>query len=382
MLLESGADVNKKDINGATALHFASYNGSVAIVESLVKYNAEIDINPEMYGTPLALAVENEHIDVIEYLIKNKADVNLGAMENSLTPLHIATLNESFGIVNILLENEIDVNRATLNGGYTALHFAAKSGSLDIVQNLIKNKADVNLGTMEYGDTPLMIALMYKNNEIVKILLENGADVNKITQNEQTALHFFVEFGYLEIAQDLIIKLKADVNQNAPKFGTPLIVATKYEHFDVIQCLVQNNAKINSCSADGYSALHWAIMETNSSEILTYLIQNGANVNMNTEIGSPLHFAASFGYLEKIKILILHGANVNVLKEDNGFSPLHEAVEDNHFEVCKYLISHGANVNQITKNGLSAYDIAILNGQILLAEFLSKNHDLEIISLQ
>jgi ankyrin repeat protein len=41
MLLESGADVNKKDINGATALHFASYNGSVAIVESLVKYNAE-----------------------------------------------------------------------------------------------------------------------------------------------------------------------------------------------------------------------------------------------------------------------------------------------------------------------------------------------------
>ena len=71
---------------------------------------------------------------------------------------------------------------------------------------------------------------------------------------------------------------------------------------------------------------------------------------------------------------------MNVLKEDNGFSPLHEAVEDNHFEVCKYLISHGANVNQITKNGLSAYDIAILNGQILLAEFLSKNHDLEIIS--
>ena len=143
------------------------------------------------------------------------------------------------------------------------------------------------------------------------------------------------EFGYLDIVKYLI-KNQADINPNAPIFGTPLIVAAMGGHFDVIQSLVRNNAEINTCSTAGYSALHWAVTETGSLEILKYLIKHGADVNLITQIGSPLHIAASFGNLKMMQILHNHGADVNSVKEENGFSPLHEAAEEGHFEACKY----------------------------------------------
>jgi len=251
---------------------------------------------------------------------------------------------------------------------------------VEITEHLIKNKADVNAETMENGTTPLIIAIMNNRLEIVKMLLKNGAEVNKTALNGQTVLHIAVRFGSLDIVEYLI-KNNADINRNSPNFGTPLIFATMNGNFNVIQSLVQNNAEINAHSTDGWSALHWAVTEIHSLEILNYLIKNGAHVDVNTEIGSPLHFAASFGHLKMIKILIYHGANVNSVKEINGFLPLHEAAQRRHFEVCRYLITHGANVHEKTKDGFSAYDLASLNGDVLLAEFLFRNHDLDIIAL-
>jgi ankyrin repeat protein len=187
------------------------------------------------------------------------------------------------------------------------------------------------------------------------------------------ALHFAAQYGYLDILKYLI-KNEADVNKNSPKVGTPLILATINGHFDVIQCLVRNNADVNLCSKDEHSALHWAVKEKRSLEILRYLLKNIARVNVNTEIGSPLHCAAAYGNLKMVKILMYHGANVNSVKEENGLSPLHVASKQGHFEVCKYLMTHGANVNEKTKHGFSAYDLAKSNGHILLADFFFVSH--------
>jgi len=170
---------------------------------------------------------------------------------------------------------------------------------------------------------------------------------------------------------------KADINQNAQNVGTPLIFASMYGNFNLVQSLIRNNAKVNATSTTGWSALHWSVSPRGSLEILKYLIKHGAHVNMNTSIGSPLYLCALYGYLKSVKILIYHNANVNIVKQRSGFSPLHEAADSGHFEVCKYLIAHGANVKKKTKNGLSAYDLASANGHILLAEFFSQNHNLE-----
>jgi len=402
LLLENDANVNQITKTGRTALHFAAELGDLEIVEHLIKNKVDVnlgtgtalmmatiennfdivkillkneaDVNKiSLNGyTALHFAVKNGSLEIAEYLIKNNADIDLGNEEHGDTPLILASMGNNFGIVKMILENDADVNKTTINGE-TALHFAADVGSLEIAEYLINKKADVNLGT---STTALTIATFGNSFEIVKLLLENEADINKTTETGHTALHFASQFGYLEIVKHLI-KKKADVNLYASKSGTPLVHATMGGHFDVIQCLIQNNAKIDACDTDGFSVLHWAVVtQTGSLEILKYLIKNGARANLNTKIGSPLHIAASFGYLEMTKILIYHGgANVNSVREGNGFLPLHEAVEQGHFEVCKYLISHGANINKKTKNGFSAYDLAIVNSDVLLAQFLFQNLD-------
>ena len=61
----------------------------------LLEGGAEIDCNLESFGTPLLCAVENGHLNVVEYLIKEKVDINLGTMEDGHTPLMLATMENN-----------------------------------------------------------------------------------------------------------------------------------------------------------------------------------------------------------------------------------------------------------------------------------------------
>jgi ankyrin repeat protein len=90
--------------------------------------------------------------------------------------------------------------------------------------------------------------------------------------------------------------------------------------------------------------------ETEQSEILEVIIST--NVDVQQEDGwSPLHYAAAFGNVETIEVLISAGADVNSMTT-NGRTPLLWAVEfrTNEPNIIRTLISGGSNVN-IHKDG-------------------------------
>ncbi|GBO54087.1 hypothetical protein APA_2035 [Pseudanabaena sp. lw0831] len=70
LLLENGANPNH-NVLGATPLHHAAYYGYQKIVSLLIEHGA--DINAKSLSdkkTPLAIAIQNKHLDVIELLKK------------------------------------------------------------------------------------------------------------------------------------------------------------------------------------------------------------------------------------------------------------------------------------------------------------------------
>ncbi len=143
-LVEKGAEINMKDKLGQTALFWASLNGHLNVAEFLVEKGAQINFKENLLDIQTALfnASENGHPKLVKALYKalvtNKnvkrglfAQVNdLFKKEKQLdvknksgfTPLMLASQNGHVEVITVLLELGATVN--VKNNGNTALDLA------------------------------------------------------------------------------------------------------------------------------------------------------------------------------------------------------------------------------------------------------------------
>jgi ankyrin repeat protein len=183
--------------NTETRLFTAAEEGRIQAVKRIVKAD-NVDINwknPNQGGkTPIHIAVENDHDDIVEFLISNGANVNARDGEES-TPLMSAS---NVKIIWHLIENRAQVN-ATNKDGETPLHLASYLGKNPVVNMLIRNGANVN-ATDNRGNTPLHLAV-YANIRVVKSLLIAGANIYIRDENNETAREIAERNGKLEIVE-------------------------------------------------------------------------------------------------------------------------------------------------------------------------------------
>jgi len=114
---------------------------AAAAVDDMEKVKALLNGNPDLAfskddlgATPLHYVAGNDHKDVAELLLADKADVN-AKDDTGWTPLHWAALEGHKGMAELLLANKADVN-AKDNKGYTPLYYAADKGHQDVVELL------------------------------------------------------------------------------------------------------------------------------------------------------------------------------------------------------------------------------------------------------
>ena len=95
-----GANLQATNDKGATALHLASQNGHLLIVETLIQSGTEIDAQTLQGATPLHRAVRAGHEHITQVLLENGADIMrslpTGALPNIL---HVASY---FGFIDIV----------------------------------------------------------------------------------------------------------------------------------------------------------------------------------------------------------------------------------------------------------------------------------------
>jgi ankyrin repeat protein len=72
--------------------------------------------------------------------------------------------------------------------------------------------------------------------------------------------------------------------------------------------------------------------------VVELLLEHGANINaVDSESAStPLHYAASFGHLDVVKMLVARGADIN-LKTNQGFTAMQLATKNDFEEVAAFL---------------------------------------------
>ncbi|MHA4808844.1 ankyrin repeat domain-containing protein [Flavitalea flava] len=160
-LIHSGANVNLKDLEKNTPLHYAAESGNTEIAKVLLKANADREAENKLKRTPLLLAVENQKTEMVRLLILSGANVNgRGVL------LTAASHPENREIIKTVLKAGADVNEKGEDGN-TPLHHAVFSGhnyrpaslneQLEDIIMLLKGGAAVN-AVNGNGNTPLSAA--------------------------------------------------------------------------------------------------------------------------------------------------------------------------------------------------------------------------------
>ena len=89
--------------------------------------------------------------------------------------------------------------------------------------------------------------------------------------------------------------------------------------------------------------------EAGHSQVVSMLLQKGANVDSMTRFGATaLHVACQHGHYDIVRELLQHGANVAV-KDRDGFTPLDWAAKGDHEIVLRLLIESGAQDEALRK---------------------------------
>jgi uncharacterized protein len=151
--------------------------------------------------------------------------------------------------------------------------------------------------------------------------------------------------------------------------------------YDELKSLVDKGSDINVTDNDGRSLLMHAILATPPSvKMISLLIDLGSNLQHvdKQRKWSALHFAAQSQYWDISKMLIEHGAIVD-LQESNGNTPLWIAVMNKkpNLDLVKGLVCYGAYHNKINNYGVSPMILVQRmyknqeNGQVLLDFFMS-----------
>ncbi len=179
---------------------------------------------------------------------------------------------------------------------------------------------------------------------------ETLADIDQINKFGNTLLTLSCEYGNLDSVKRCV-ESGANVNKIDRLGNTPLCIACSKESERVETNLVKHDAHVEAGSKKGslvrYSAKSYANFEAFDGEknILGYLVEQGANVNLADRFGrTPLSIACSMGSMRVVKHLVEQGADIN-RENQHGQTPLLEACQCNHEDIVKYLVERGADVN-------------------------------------
>ncbi|KAJ7659522.1 ankyrin repeat-containing domain protein, partial [Mycena rosella] len=206
---------------GCSALQVSSFMGQEAIAKLLIKHGANLDIDGDLYGTPLQAAVKAGHEAVVEILLDNGADVNFaGYVSQPALQIAVALGNEK--MVRLLLDRGASVQAQDYND---ALRASVQPGLEEMVRFLVEKGADVNTQTAARGA-----------KEIAELLIEKGAEINQQGGFYGTALQATAMEGHENIVR-LLLENGADMNLRGGPYGSALQAASMGGHENIVRLL-------------------------------------------------------------------------------------------------------------------------------------------------
>ncbi len=319
--------------------------------------------------TELHEAVEGGDIDRVERLVKALAPGLEGieaVNETGWTALHIAAKNNCVEIAELLLENGADVNA---RGAYDPVHMdiAGMASVQELAEDVLAQVAHQDVPSCA-GPTPVHLGASSGHNEMVRLLLGHGAKMDLLVA---------AAIGDID-ATNRLLEEDEDANVRDAEMNTPLHFACREGHEAVVKALILRGADVSAKGDFGLTPMQHALAKIPSSRrkgetaeylsVIRLLLEAGAEATIHVAAAlgdvalledwlgrevdvnaagdgfwnrSALHYAADFGQLEAVNLLIERGASLN--RNDMSWrTPLDLAEEPGHRHVADILLERGA----------------------------------------
>ncbi|KAJ6028114.1 hypothetical protein N7540_003690 [Penicillium herquei] len=401
------------------ALAAAAAKGYLSVIRVLRQEDVEVNCQTGVHSA-LHMAASNGHIQVVEYLISEGADLNATGQFRR-TPLHESVAHP--GIMYSLLGKGADVDAVDMEDR-TPLHFAVASknnmeaGRLEkSIEALLKAHANVNAKD-ESNNTPLHIAAELSFERAASLLLSHSAQSTLMNKSKATALHIAVKHSNLPLVQVLLESSKASCELSDSKGKIPLHIAVEQGDMPILRLILDANKQVVNCkdnsgnpplvyAADGgdvgiLSALVdagadldstdaiertalWRASRDSHLKVVKFLVEKGANISVADKFGvTPLNAAASCGELKVVGFLLEKGESL-LTPDHKGWNPLHSASFRGCLEVVQHLVETvtDIDISTLNKDGWTPLNGASANGHLEVVKFLVESRaDISIPNTQ
>ncbi|CAC5410694.1 unnamed protein product [Mytilus coruscus] len=383
ILIENGSDLYEKDKTGKTLLHVAR---NFYIFQLLLGTNLD-SYKPDHNGRyPLYDSMVNGNDDISDYLI------------GKCCLIAISERDKKTALISVFESGNTKLSRLVVSNGYTngiinfnetILYHLYRLGRFEIIMSLPTHKQGI-YDIYRYGYTSAMLADIAGNDELAEYLQTHHRDYNNIEYSFSCGEHDEIvyiterryhtgiltedlcnEYKYLFqacmtgqtqslqmcIAGMLFAKRKINIffRSKEPNLAiwfnqTPLCLACRIGHIEVVKLLLKYGAEVDKMSEDvindydfpridqnGYTPL-FAACQRKYYKIVDILLEKGANVNI------ALYDACREGYLDTVQFLAQKGADVNSICP-NGQTALYAACIAGYYTIVKFLIDRGALID-------------------------------------
>lgn len=194
------------------------------------------------------------------------------------------------------------------------LHNACGEGNEILVEQLLEQGVNVHAPERGarygygYGSSPMHIAARLGSIGVIRILLRYGARINQTDSTMLQPLHVAAREGNVSLTTFLVQK-RAPLNCVDTLGERPIHKACLIGSLGVVRILVEAGATVDTRHKNRSQPLHYASRYYDNSELITYLIENGGNINATNPMGhTALQLACKSGHLAAVRTLLSFGA--------------------------------------------------------------------------
>lgn len=325
VLIEAGADINARDNLGSTLVFNSGYINDEELI-FLIEKGADIKIKNNFDLTPLHVSYS---VTTDSILIANGADVNAKDIDGA-TPLHYT--NDA-ARVRFLILNGADVNVLDNNGYTPFTSMLIEYPEFEAASELLKAGHPIDYKNDLDQSALIIVANESGEKESISYLLDNGADDGLRDKYGKTALDYSQALGKVRFINLL---------------STPPVIRTLHSNGQqaVIEAIMRDTSGIGKKDIYGKTLLHYMISDR-CDTLLNYIISKFKNTELlnvlNSNHQTPLIYAIEQFNSKYALRLIEGGADIN-MQDDVGESPLFMAEYRNLENVASALRKKGAGL--------------------------------------